>query len=504
MLDALGADYVRDNPREFPSDGALSVRCGTGDDLRLLLRYKQREVELSQVKSVWDLSRARPVAGPDVRDEYRYWIAECCSRWLGECLECLDCLFLPANHDQPTVSQTPSSHNKLHQLAIAGRVGFPVPCTIVTNSPDEFLKFHGECEGNVISKTAFRLGATRGGERIRQWTSHAQRRDVARYQAIRYAPVIFQEAVAKKIELRVTVAGRKVMAAAIHSPAGFCAAPATGATIRNSTPRAIIRSGQLPCGDRAAPLDVTAALGLCYGAIDPILTPEGEYVFLEINPHGQWEFFIETATGLADDRTLALRPSAQGQGLSENEFLESAGRMPRLCSASYLVDRRETGAARATFQQFRDAHPGVRADLVIDRKPGAETVDYDDPSWRRRKGVSTVVVVVAASTTAYRLDTAQQADHWAANYVLTVNGRHTEIQSALLYLKAVLSKPVHDRKLDPMEELINGALILEAIEAAPPRLSEAEQQKAVDEYRVSLGLHSAATTRQWLAETGLT
>ena len=136
-------------------------------------------------------------------------------------------------------------------------------------------------------------------------------------------------------------------------------------------------------------------------------------------------------------------------------------------------DRRETGAARATFQQFRDAHPGVRADLVIDRKPGAETVDYDILLGAPEGGT----VVVSWQPDDGVPWTAQQADHWAANYVLTVNGRHTEIQSALLYLKSVLSKPVHNRKLDPMEELINGALILEAIEAAPPRLVKRNKKR---------------------------
>jgi glutathione synthase/RimK-type ligase-like ATP-grasp enzyme len=31
-----------------------------------------------------------------------------------------------------------------------------------------------------------------------------------------------------------------------------------------------------------------AELGLVYGAIDLILTPDGEYVFLEVNPSGEW------------------------------------------------------------------------------------------------------------------------------------------------------------------------------------------------------------------------
>jgi glutathione synthase/RimK-type ligase-like ATP-grasp enzyme len=38
-------------------------------------------------------------------------------------------------------------------------------------------------------------------------------------------------------------------------------------------------------------------MGLVYGAIDLILTPEGEYVFVEVNPNGQY-WWIERLTGL--------------------------------------------------------------------------------------------------------------------------------------------------------------------------------------------------------------
>jgi glutathione synthase/RimK-type ligase-like ATP-grasp enzyme len=51
-------------------------------------------------------------------------------------------------------------------------------------------------------------------------------------------------------------------------------------------------------------------MGLVYGAIDLRLTPDGEYVFLEINPAGQF-LYIEGATGLPIAaemaRTLATR-----------------------------------------------------------------------------------------------------------------------------------------------------------------------------------------------------
>jgi glutathione synthase/RimK-type ligase-like ATP-grasp enzyme len=42
---------------------------------------------------------------------------------------------------------------------------------------------------------------------------------------------------------------------------------------------------------------INIQLGLVYSAIDLILTPEGEYVFLEINPVGEWGW-LEKEIGL--------------------------------------------------------------------------------------------------------------------------------------------------------------------------------------------------------------
>lgn len=41
--------------------------------------------------------------------------------------------------------------------------------------------------------------------------------------------------------------------------------------------------------------------GLRYGAIDMIVTPGGEYIFLEINPNGQWYFVqLQSEAEIAD------------------------------------------------------------------------------------------------------------------------------------------------------------------------------------------------------------
>jgi hypothetical protein len=45
-------------------------------------------------------------------------------------------------------------------------------------------------------------------------------------------------------------------------------------------------------------------LGLAYGAVDMRRTPDGDYVFLEINPSGQW-LFVEQGSGQGITAALA-------------------------------------------------------------------------------------------------------------------------------------------------------------------------------------------------------
>ena len=44
-------------------------------------------------------------------------------------------------------------------------------------------------------------------------------------------------------------------------------------------------------------------MNLVYSAIDMILTPQGDYVFLEANPSGQYEW-IEKITGLEITKSI--------------------------------------------------------------------------------------------------------------------------------------------------------------------------------------------------------
>jgi glutathione synthase/RimK-type ligase-like ATP-grasp enzyme len=107
--------------------------------------------------------------------------------------------------------------------------------------------------------------------------------------------------VPKRFELRVTVVGEQVFAAEIHSQQTNRTRVDWRRYDLSHTPHlphALPEHVQVKC------VELVRRLGLCYGAIDLILTPDGRYVFLEINPSGQY-MWIEERTGLPISEAVA-------------------------------------------------------------------------------------------------------------------------------------------------------------------------------------------------------
>jgi glutathione synthase/RimK-type ligase-like ATP-grasp enzyme len=110
--------------------------------------------------------------------------------------------------------------------------------------------------------------------------------------------MILQEYVPKRLELRVTVVGERVFACQIDSQASR----ATRHDYRHhDNDRAALSTHALPDEMAARCARMVAEYGLCYGALDLVLTPSGEYVFLELNPMGEWAWIqVETGLPIAD------------------------------------------------------------------------------------------------------------------------------------------------------------------------------------------------------------
>ncbi|WP_436757677.1 TIGR04500 family putative peptide maturation system protein [Streptosporangium sp. V21-05] len=150
--------------------------------------------------------------------------------------------------------------------------------------------------------------------------------------------------------------------------------------------------------------------------------------------------------------------------------------------------------ARTTVAAWRAAHPGSRAQLVVDVRPGTPMVDYDLLIDHPDGGT----VAVTASVEDGVPWTVDHSAHWAASKVLSVDGQELSVQTALLTMRAYGER---DRTLH--DDLIDYCLLaLETWEEEAP--SEEDLQRASDDFRLRRGLHSRADMLRWLEEVGLT
>lgn len=194
-----------------------------------------------------------------------------------------------------------ADHKEL-QLRRAANAGLAVPRTLVTNDPAAATAFFRQLKGKVLFKMQHSFAVMRGGLEHVVYTNPLTEADLGTLDGLRLCPMTFQEAIAKKLELRATVVGRKVFTAAIDSQAS-----SDGLNDWRRDGVALLESWipwSLPRRVERQLLTVVSAFGLNYAAADLILTPKGEYVFLEINAGGEF-FWLERVPGLPISEALA-------------------------------------------------------------------------------------------------------------------------------------------------------------------------------------------------------
>lgn len=178
---------------------------------------------------------------------------------------------------------------KTWQLPAARAAGLEIPETLVTSDPEEARSFVDRLGPTRVICKAFSATETHWRETRQVGSAEYELLD-----RVQLAPVIFQEFVPAEVDLRVTIVGEHVFAAAIDSqelpyPLDFRLFLDTGRGVS-------MRPAVLPDDVVEALHRLLKAAGLRYGAVDMRRTPDGRHVFLEVNPAGQW-LFVEEVTG---------------------------------------------------------------------------------------------------------------------------------------------------------------------------------------------------------------
>lgn len=183
---------------------------------------------------------------------------------------------------------------KGEQLQRAQRMGFRIPTTLVTNSAEQVRQFRRQLPDQMIFKSmstpslAAEDVAAADCVAAGLTTTVVDDDMMEAIDAVAELPCQFQGYIAKQYELRVTVIGRRVFAAKIHSQDDS----RTAVDCRDMSAPIRYEPTLLPPQIERRCLELVASYGLNFSALDLIVTPENEYVFLENNPAGQF-LFIE-------------------------------------------------------------------------------------------------------------------------------------------------------------------------------------------------------------------
>ena len=276
-----GVSFIRFNQESFPAQ--ISMRWpGSGGCATLTIDGEV--VRCSDIQSAWFRHPVAPTLPDSVDDGTRQFVTRECAGFLAGYWETAPWFWM----NRPSAAVHAAS--KLRQLAEARRRGFAVPETLVTNCPTTAREFLLDRAG--IAKVVTSGGLDDAGRRYAIHTTPISAADLSD-EAVRAAPVIFQERIANHYDLRVTVVG--TLAFATRIIADDRGGNADWRAIEPSRLR--YERHDLPPAIEASCIALVKAFSLSFAALDFIVTPEGEHVFLELNPSGQWGW-LEEATGV--------------------------------------------------------------------------------------------------------------------------------------------------------------------------------------------------------------
>lgn len=179
---------------------------------------------------------------------------------------------------------------KMYQLQKAREAGLQVPATLFTSEEQAARDFYYRHEGQVIMKLHGGLQRNMHGRGAFFPATFLLQADLAGLQSLVYCPMIFQQAVPKAYELRIAYIAGQFFAGRIDTgvaPTHYKDGSATS-DWRTHTGGTQWQPYELPSFLRKQLHALMQSLRLSFGAIDMIRQPEGGYVFLEVNPQGEW------------------------------------------------------------------------------------------------------------------------------------------------------------------------------------------------------------------------
>ncbi|MFC5662287.1 ATP-grasp ribosomal peptide maturase [Kitasatospora misakiensis] len=284
-LNRRAVSVFRADTAWFPSRLAVTAGLDGPPGWRGPLATDHRTLDLAAVRSVYYRRPTPAEFPPELPPEVRAVAAAEARHGFGGLLSALPARWLPPP------GRAAEAESKPLQLRVAADCGLRVPRTLITNRPDAAREFAKRIGGPVVYKPFTPIRGTVGGRSVAVYANLLRPEDLG-HPSVATTAHLFQEWVPKAYEVRLTAVGRRLFATEIHA-----GSDAARVDWRSDYDSLDYRVCEPPVEVAAAVHRMLARLGLPYGAFDFVVTPAGEWVFLEVNPNGQYGF-VEQATGL--------------------------------------------------------------------------------------------------------------------------------------------------------------------------------------------------------------
>jgi len=193
--------------------------------------------------------------------------------------------------------------NKLYNLMLAKKAGLSVPKSLITNSKIELFEFYNSCKQNIIYKsldTGYMKDLSLNVE-INLPTQLVELIDFENNSNYFFS-TYFQENIEKKYEIRAFYLNRNIYATAIFSQNDEM----TKQDFRNYNFKKPNRTPiiKLPKHILNSITVFMDSVSLNCGSLDLIFTKDNKFIFLEVNPVGQYEQ-VSRVTNFYLDKTIA-------------------------------------------------------------------------------------------------------------------------------------------------------------------------------------------------------
>lgn len=258
----------------FPETIKISERVDQSDS-SILVQTESRTFDTHDIDVVWYRKIWKPIIKSPMEEQYL-------NASIKESIAVRKALFQSMQH-LPWLDPIPlveKASDKFHQLRIAQSVGLSIPQTIISNDPRAVKSFYKKLKGGMICKLHTPLSASMEGNSFSLYTTQVQEEDLDELDMLEVCPMIFQELIPKAYELRIAYIDQACYTGKIISKN----------TIDWRKPNQDVSWDTYTISEslREQLIALMQKLDLSFGAIDLIAKPDGSYVFLEVNPVGEW------------------------------------------------------------------------------------------------------------------------------------------------------------------------------------------------------------------------